>query len=581
MVSELIQGKATPLTINSSDSLEVALGQMSEHDYSQLPVTGSDRRPTALLTVESIARAVSHLGTLPGALRVIDAMEVKFETCESDDDLLDVLDGLQRASAVLVLNRQQELTGIITSFDAMEYFRRRSQDIMLVQDIEETIKDFILAAFRGIDGDVDEGLLLSAVKAITPNKWKELRGPFRAAVQRYVELRSTSPAPIDGALLAKAFEEHMQLSEEPKPFDRLALNEYIDLLLHKDRWASYGTALGIERSALMRLLHGVRDTRNDIAHFRSDISDQQRDELLFCKSWLSRQEDSFKLAVGPGALPPDRPTAPREPAESPAHNDVDSSVDVGRLDEVDDVDGSRYAPLGAWLEALPADSDRVTLTFSDIERLIGAPLPASARQYRSWWGNIPQGHAQTKQWLDVGWRVAGVSSRDEGVTFARNRERETAYRTFFTAVTEKLPSGSPVPGTARIQRKPSGVSWHPVAQAPESGPRAALFVVSFTRTRLLRIELYIDTGTQGENKRIFDLLHQQRASIEDAFGESLSWERMDRKRASRIAVYFAGDILNVNGLPTLHVKAATAMAKFVSAVAPALVLALEQDPKKP
>lgn len=112
-------------------------------------------------------------------------------------------------------------------------------------------------------------------------------------------------------------------------------------------------------------------------------------------------------------------------------------------------------------------------------------------------------------------------------------------------------------------------------------PRVALFVVSFTRTKLLRIELYIDTGTQDENKRIFDVLHQQRASIEEAFGEPLSWERMDGKRASRIAVYFPGDILNLDGLPSLQVKAATAMTRFVSAVAPALVLALAQDVVKP
>lgn len=53
-------------------------------------------------------------------------------------------------------------------------------------------------------------------------------------------------------------------------------------------------------------------------------------------------------------------------------------------------------------------------------------------------------------------------------------------------------------------------------------------------------ELYIDhdqeTG-QG-NKAIFDALHAQRDAIEQDFGGSLSWERLDNKRACRIKIEF-------------------------------------------
>lgn len=55
-----------------------------------------------------------------------------------------------------------------------------------------------------------------------------------------------------------------------------------------------------------------------------------------------------------------------------------------------------------------------------------------------------------------------------------------------------------------------------------------------------KVELYIDqdkeTGTG--NKEIFDALHKEKKSIEDIFQGELSWDRLDNKRACRIAKQF-------------------------------------------
>ena len=54
------------------------------------------------------------------------------------------------------------------------------------------------------------------------------------------------------------------------------------------------------------------------------------------------------------------------------------------------------------------------------------------------------------------------------------------------------------------------------------------------------IELYIDAGKNLKelNKKCFDQLIKYKEQIENKFGDSLSWERLDLKRASRVAYKF-------------------------------------------
>jgi len=62
----------------------------------------------------------------------------------------------------------------------------------------------------------------------------------------------------------------------------------------------------------------------------------------------------------------------------------------------------------------------LTITFDELERLLGAPLPDDAWR-RVWWANTPRvAHAQA--WLAAGFRVHWVRRRGDtaAVTFARS-----------------------------------------------------------------------------------------------------------------------------------------------------------------
>lgn len=66
-----------------------------------------------------------------------------------------------------------------------------------------------------------------------------------------------------------------------------------------------------------------------------------------------------------------------------------------------------YAPLGDHLTATTAT--HVKLTFTQIERVLGRQLPASARRHRAWWSNETSGtHSHAAAWMGAGWRVDAV-----------------------------------------------------------------------------------------------------------------------------------------------------------------------------
>ncbi|GJM20074.1 MAG: hypothetical protein DHS20C14_22870 [Phycisphaeraceae bacterium] len=77
----------------------------------------------------------------------------------------------------------------------------------------------------------------------------------------------------------------------------------------------------------------------------------------------------------------------------------------------------KYDPLQSWLSQ--HGGARTTLSFDEIERLIGASLPDTACNLREWWGNNADGHPQARAWLDAGYRVDHVDALGRTVRFVR------------------------------------------------------------------------------------------------------------------------------------------------------------------
>jgi peptidoglycan/xylan/chitin deacetylase (PgdA/CDA1 family) len=77
---------------------------------------------------------------------------------------------------------------------------------------------------------------------------------------------------------------------------------------------------------------------------------------------------------------------------------------------------AKYEKLGSFL-AKQASSE-IAVTFAEIERVIGQPLPRSAR-YPAWWSNHPSNNVMTKIWLDAGFKTAQVDVAGKKLVFRR------------------------------------------------------------------------------------------------------------------------------------------------------------------
>lgn len=75
---------------------------------------------------------------------------------------------------------------------------------------------------------------------------------------------------------------------------------------------------------------------------------------------------------------------------------------------------SKYAPIEEHLSK--QTEDHATLTYQEMEKLVGFELPSSAYKHRAWWSNGKKGGS--KFWLRVGWQVDFVKLGDH-VTFRR------------------------------------------------------------------------------------------------------------------------------------------------------------------
>ena len=81
---------------------------------------------------------------------------------------------------------------------------------------------------------------------------------------------------------------------------------------------------------------------------------------------------------------------------------------------------AKYNPLQTYFENASSSQTEISLSFSQIENIIGSKLPGSASNHSAWWANEVEGkHVQAHSWMDAGWHVVDLDQARKWVKFTR------------------------------------------------------------------------------------------------------------------------------------------------------------------
>lgn len=226
-----------PVSVTPSERLEVATTLMLTHDFSQLPVMQGERTVKGIISWKSIGSKLALGRACP---IVQDCMEQHHEL-RDDASLFDAIGIIAAHDCVLVRDRENKVTGLVTGADISEQFHVLAEPFLLLGDIENRIRALILPRFS-----TDE--------------------------LRAVRLASDGGRVVDGV-------------------SDLTFGEYVRLLENEERWNKL--QLRIDRSKFVEQLGRIREIRNDVMHFDPDGIDE--DELRELRSFSNFLDQLEKL----------------------------------------------------------------------------------------------------------------------------------------------------------------------------------------------------------------------------------------------------------------------------------------------
>lgn len=253
-VGKLFPGDKEVISVTPDTKILDAVRLMRERRFSQLPVVdGGGLR--GVFTFWSLAR---HLQETPRLglqdVCVEDAME-QLPTVSVNHALDAVIDAFKTHEAVL-LTSPVGLQAIATPIDALTYFVKVARPFVLLGEIELSLRALIDRCAPG----------------------PKLKECIDISLGRGYRERGEAP---------------------PEELSEMTFEEYRSIIGSKENWPLFEGILGRNRASVIAKLARIRDIRNDVFHFRKDVSVLDYEALVYARDWLlDRTKASVAKAQG-------------------------------------------------------------------------------------------------------------------------------------------------------------------------------------------------------------------------------------------------------------------------------------------
>lgn len=260
-INRIIPTDQVVLTVPPNCQVREAVALMRKHGYSQVPVV-ENNEVLGVFSFRSFAQDAASATledwqkqkTAPGDLPVDEYLE-QFEFARVTDEMKRAFDAMDRDNGVLI-GTPDRLVGVLTPMDFLRYLYQVASPFVMVSEIE--------LALRALIG-----------RALTPEK-------IAAAAK---------------CCLSSAYggEENVPTSLEDMTF-----NNYQSLISYGDYWNDFEPVFGGNRLRTSGKLKEVGEIRNDLFHFKRELTMRDHQTLAGHRDWLLnkiRQADAH-LKVG-------------------------------------------------------------------------------------------------------------------------------------------------------------------------------------------------------------------------------------------------------------------------------------------
>jgi CBS domain-containing protein len=242
-VNSVIPEDQELVTVDPQMPVAEALVLLQRNRFSQVPVV----RGVEVLgsfSYRSFTRAAIGLQEQRYRLEELPVEEFMedLDTVYATAELTSVFDALDRDDAVLI-GAPDDLQAIVTPMDVLRYLYRLAEPYVQLGEIERSLRMVVVAS---VDG-------------------QELAECARRALASTYEARE---------------------ADLPTEAKAMTLGELVAIVRDSRNWPHFEPLLGSRRQLVAARLSPLPQLRNDVFHFRRELTDEDRENITVARNWL-------------------------------------------------------------------------------------------------------------------------------------------------------------------------------------------------------------------------------------------------------------------------------------------------------